>query len=279
MISNARMYCVTSEVTDHWKRLLESVIGAAGCAMTYLDYPPSAPIDGLWARGDLGAVMMCGLPFSQRVPQPQIVAAPVPAYGTEPRKAEYWSEFVCRRDSGFDTLESSFGSRIALTTHGSQSGYFAALQHLSAYRRRAPLFRELIAPAYTPQGAVSAVVSGRADLAPVDCYSLALMRQYQPDMIADLVVISQTEPRPIPCLVASGAPDPLLQNSLLSAHTQPHLRELLDQLLLERFVLPSAKSYRVLDLEAVRTRNSFPLRELATLIDPYYLSLPERDVV
>ena len=85
MISNARMYCVTSEVTDHWKRLLESVIGAAGCAMTYLDYPPSAPIDGLWARGDLGAVMMCGLPFSQRVPQPQIVAAPVPAYGTEPR--------------------------------------------------------------------------------------------------------------------------------------------------------------------------------------------------
>jgi len=61
-----------------------------------------------------------------------LVAAPVPSPAAYGGRACYWTDLVVRADSGFATLEQTFGHRLALTTAESQSGYAAPLHALMA---------------------------------------------------------------------------------------------------------------------------------------------------
>ena len=133
MIANARMYSIAPAAGRAWQRLLGAISEAAGVRLSYVDHPPPAPISELWGRRDLGAVFMCGLPYSRSVPRPSIVAAPVPAGPGFQSQPQYWSELVVRADSRFGVVQDTFGHRIALIAMESQSGCLAALYYLMAF--------------------------------------------------------------------------------------------------------------------------------------------------
>src|SRR2546430_4729954 len=57
---NARMYAVTPAVEAGWRALLGHVTQDARVPLTYVPYPAPQPLEQLWARGDLGSVLMCG---------------------------------------------------------------------------------------------------------------------------------------------------------------------------------------------------------------------------
>ncbi len=254
MIANARMYSVSPEAGSLWRSLLSAIIEQTGLPLSYVEHAAPAPLDVLWQRADMGAVFMCGLPFSLAGPQPELIAAPVPLpaeFGDEPR---YWSDWVVRRDSTFDAVSDTFGRRIAFTVPGSQSGCVAALSDLmsqvsagsTGIDPQLPLFAEVVAPTVTPLGALSAVVRGDADIAPLDAYALRLLQRYRPDLASQVRVVGQTAPTPIPPLVASGGSLPSLTAAFLEAHEIASIRALMEQLLLRRFAHPDASSYRVL---------------------------------
>lgn len=260
MIANARMYGVSPEVAALWRELLSSIIASTGQRIELLEHAAPALIEELWGRADMAAVFMCGLPFARAEPQPLPVAAPVPspaAFGGEPR---YWSDFVVRRDSGFDTVADTFGSRIAFTVPGSQSGCIAALSYFQALhpgadtRGAGPLFAEIIAPTITPTGALEAVVGGAAEIAPIDAYAFELLRTHRPDLTAAVRVVGRTVPTPIPLLVASppvaagdaGGDDEALAAAFLAAHADANVKSLMDRLLVARFVSPDPAAYREL---------------------------------
>jgi ABC-type phosphate/phosphonate transport system substrate-binding protein len=170
MIANARMYSVTPQVAALWRALLASVLEGAGDPVEIVDHAPPAPISELWKRPDKAAVFMCGLPYSLATPQPTLVVAPVPspvAYGD---RACYWSDVVVRADSPFQSLEQTFGHRLALTTPESQSGYAALLYTLMPFGSAKPLYRTIIEPRFTPMGALTAVIEKKAEVAPLDSY-------------------------------------------------------------------------------------------------------------
>lgn len=244
MIANARMYSVTPEARALWRALLEGVVRRAGAGIEVIDYPAPAPLADLWARSDKAAVFMCGLPYSLTPsPQPDLVAAPVPAgprYAGQPR---YWSELVVRADSPFRTVEDTFGHRIAFTASESQSGFGAALYFLMDKKGPNPLYREIVGPRVTPMGALTAVTEGLAEIAPIDSYAFDLMKRYVPDLAAKVHVVASTEPTPIPPLTASPGQGKLLSDAFLGAHTDPAIREIMDGLLLERFAPADAQSY------------------------------------
>jgi ABC-type phosphate/phosphonate transport system substrate-binding protein len=156
----------------------------------------SAPITELWGRQDLGAVFMCGLPYSRSVPRPAIVAAPVPSPPDFHGQPQYWSELVVRADSRFEVIEDTFGRRIALTAMESQSGCLAALYYLMAFAAggSTSLYREVIEPRVTPLGAMTAVIEGLADVAPIDSYAFSLARQYMPELTSQLRTVARTPP-------------------------------------------------------------------------------------
>jgi ABC-type phosphate/phosphonate transport system substrate-binding protein len=246
MISNARMYSLVPAAAEAWRELFTALAAEAGCDLTYLEHKAPAPVGELWGRRDLGAVFMCGLPYARSVPLHPIVAAPVPAppeFGNQP---QYWSELVVRSDSRFRTLEDTFGNRIALTSLDSQAGCLALLHHLMGKGGRGALYQRVIEPRLTPLGAITAVIDGLAEVAPIDSYALTLAKQFIPELTSQLRVVARTQPTPIPPIVSSGPVPPALEAAFLGAHENPSVANLMARLRLHRFVRPDPDSYDVL---------------------------------
>jgi ABC-type phosphate/phosphonate transport system substrate-binding protein len=271
MIANARMYSVSPEAAALWRRLLAAVIEHAGLDITLVEHTEPAPINELWQRPDKAAVFMCGLPFSRSVPRPELIAAPVPSPTAFRGLPEYWSEMVVRKDSGFQTIEDTFGGRIALTVPDSQSGCLAALYYLMTAATRFPPYGEVITPKVTPLGAMSAVIDGAADVAPIDSYAFCLLQKYRSDLTSQLRTIGRTARTPIPPLVASVAGLETLQAAFLEAHRIATIAPLMADLLLERFARPDPASYDALRLNFETATRYWRARPLAAIVHPAFV--------
>jgi ABC-type phosphate/phosphonate transport system substrate-binding protein len=274
MIANARMYAASEEIAALWRALFGALGAKAGVPLEVIDHPVPQPLAELWGRPDQGAVFMCGLPFSQARPQPEILAAPVPApaeFGNGPR---YFSEFVVRADSAFQRVEDTFGHRIAFTMADSQSGCAAALTHFMSAAGRPPLYREIVAPTISPSGALDAVMNGAADVAPIDAYALRLLARYRPELADAIRVVGRTISTPIPPLVSSHAVAPTLRAAFLEAHRDSSTASLMERLLLRRFVLPAPGDYAVLRERYEAATGHWSTRPLAAATHAAFVTNP-----
>jgi hypothetical protein len=271
MIANARMYSVSPEAAALWRKLLAAVVAHAGLDITLVEHTEPAPINELWQRSDKAAVFMCGLPFSRSDPRPELIAAPVPSPAAFRSLPEYWSELVVRRDSDFQTIEDTFGGRIALTVPDSQSGCLAALYYLMTAANRFPPYGEVITPKVTPLGAMSAVIDGAADVAPIDSYAFCLLQKYRSDLTSELRTIGRTARTPIPPLVASVGGLETLQAAFLEAHRIAAIAPLMADLLLERFVRPDPSAYDALRLNFATATRYWRARPLAASVHPAFV--------
>lgn len=267
MIANARMYAVSAAAAESWRELFLELGQRAGVALQVIEHAPPAPIAQLWERSDKAAVFMCGLPYSRAVPQPQLLAAPVPSAAEFAGQPLYWSEFVVRADSPYQTLVDTWGTRMAFTTPESQSGFAAPLQHLSLQSGPRPLYSRIVAPQITPLGAINAVVHGIADVAPIDSYALLLLRQFQPALVSQVRSVARTQARPIPPLVASNTSPDALVTAFLEAHETASLRDRMTPLLLSRFVRVEKRSYDVLRAEFADTLQYWRTHRIALHVD------------
>jgi ABC-type phosphate/phosphonate transport system substrate-binding protein len=274
MIANARMYSVSPEAAALWRRLLAALIEHAGVDITLFEHTAPAPINELWQRPDKAAVFMCGLPFSRSDPRPELIAAPVPSPSDFSGLPQYWSEMVVRKDSGFQTIEDTFGGRIALTVPDSQSGCLAALSYLMTVADRFPLYGEVITPRVTPLGAMSAVIEGAADVAPIDSYAFCLLQKYRWDLTSQLRTVAKTARTPVPPLVASRPGFESLQTAFLEAHRIATLAPLMADLLLERFVRPDPGSYDALRLNFETATRYWRGHPLAATVHPGFAFEP-----
>ncbi len=275
MIVNARMYSVTPEAADRWRRLLSAIVAAAGVRAGVVEHAPPAPLADLWHRDDLGAVFMCGLPYSQAAPQAVALAAPVPSPAEFSDEPVYWSDFVAHTDSGIRQVEDAFGGRIAFTVPDSQSGCMAALSDLAGRRPNPdrPLFREVVAPTITPLGALSAVVSGAAEIAPIDSYAFRLLQRFEPALTAAVRVVGQTARTPIPLLVATPPGSDALRSAFLQAHREPASACLMGELLLQRFTQPDPASYDILRERAAAAGRQWMAHRFAAVVHPAFQAL------
>lgn len=270
MIANARMYSVSPQAAALWRTLLFALIEHAGVDVHLVEHAECEPLEALWKRTDQAAVFMCGLPFSRAEPAPLLLAAPVPSPAEFHRLPQYWSELVVRKDSSMHSIEDTFGGRIALTVRDSQSGWLAALYFLMSRSGEFPLYREVIAPRVTPLGALSAVVDGAADVAPIDSYAFCLLQKYRQDLTCQVRTVARTEPTPIPPLVTSSGLESL-RAAFLEAHRIAAIAPLMAGLLLERFVIPNANSYAALRSNYQTAVQYWRRHELARTIHPAFV--------
>lgn len=252
VIANARMYAVAPGAAAAWWRLFEAVARRAGIALRQVEHAAPAPLEQLWAREDLGAVFMCGWPFARHAaPRPHLVAAPVPSPARYGGRPVYMTDLVVRADRRFAGLEDTFGGRLAWTVGHSQSGFNALRHFLAPWRRRrgAPLFAATVGPLITPRRVIEAIVSGEADLGPLDGYWHDLLKRHEPALAARLRVIATTAPTPIPPLVAAPGIDAATLACLRAAfRAAPELDDwdaTAGELLLRGFAEPQAAAYDV----------------------------------
>jgi ABC-type phosphate/phosphonate transport system substrate-binding protein len=200
LIANARMYAVTPAVRAAWQTLFDWVARTSGVPLAYLDYAAPAPLEELWAREDLGAAFMCGLPFASAVPKPRLIAAPVPSPSRYSGLPKYCTDFMVRADHPAARLSDTFGGRIGWTVEHSQSGYNAVRHHLLGYRQEQtePLFAQWVGPLMTPRRVIEAVVDGMIDVGPLDSYVHDLLKRHEPNTASRLRTVESTVMTPIP---------------------------------------------------------------------------------
>jgi len=251
LIGCARMYAPSPSLAAAWATLFARVSAASRVDLEVIDHAYPAPLDDLWAREDMGCVFMCGYPWALRAERPRLLAAPVPSPARYGGRPVYFTDFVVRADSRFETLEDTFGARLAFSIESSHSGYNAPRHHLLAYRTaaRPTFYAETVGPLVSPRRVLDAVLGGRADVGPVDSYLFDLWRRHLPELTGAVRVVATTEPAPIPPLVASPMIDEAmckrLTEALLGAHSDPDLAPTLDTLLLTGFAEVTPERFEV----------------------------------
>jgi ABC transporter, phosphonate, periplasmic substrate-binding protein len=133
-----------------------------------------------------------------------------------------------------------------------------------------PLYREIITPQVTPLGAMTAVVDGAADVAPIDSYAYCLLQKFRRDLTSQLRVIARTPRTPIPPLVASTGGFDALQAAFLDADRIAAIAPLMQGLLLERFVRPDPGSYDALRLNFETSTRYWREHALAATVHPAF---------
>ena len=207
MIANARMYAVTPQVEAAWRELLAHICALAGVPLNYLPYPAPQPLEPLWQRADIGAVLMCGYPIRLKIADVKPLAAPIPSMNWAHGKAVYRTDFIVRKDSDFKSLPDTFGHRLGWTVAHSHSGFNALRHHLLRYRtaQRARLYGDVTGNLITARAILDSVREGRIDVGPLDAYWHHLLRQHQPDLVRNIRILESSNVAPMPCFVASAA--------------------------------------------------------------------------
>jgi ABC-type phosphate/phosphonate transport system substrate-binding protein len=251
-VVNARMYSVTAECKADWHGVLGWALRRADLDWPIVDFDAPAPLSQLWARDDLGAAMMCGLPFAQRETRPTLIAAPLPSparYGGEP---VYCTDIVVAAGSPHRTIDDTFGGIVGYTLADSMSGAVALSDFLLPRRsaRGSRLYRGAVGGLINARGVIDAIVAGRIDVGPLDSYSHDLLRHYDPKLAAKVRAIASTPMRPIPPLVATAPITPAeltrLRDALLGTRRASELADTVSRLQLAGFAVPDAADYDVL---------------------------------
>ena len=242
-IANARMYSVTPEVESAWRGLLERVAAEADVALEYVPYPAPRPLEHLWSRPDLGAVLMCGYPIALELAPVQPIAAPIPRAPWAAGRAVYRTDFIVREDAPYERLEDTFGGRAGWTVAHSHSGFNAFRHHLLAYRtpQRPTLYREMVGDLVTARNVLDAVRERRIDVGPLDAYWHTLIARHAPKVCEGVRVLSATALAPMPAFVAAAdmpaAEVARLRAAFSGAAARPWFAELADPLMLEGFAV------------------------------------------
>src|SRR5258708_25342925 len=146
-----------------------------------------------------------------------------------------------------------------------------------------PLYREIAAPAVTPLGAVTAVIAGAADVAPIDAYAYRLLQKHRGDLTSKLRTVARTARTPIPPLVASIGLAPSialapsiegaqrLRAAFTAAHRDPTLKVLLAGLELSHFVTPYPRDYDPLRIGFVSARAYWREHPLTESVHPAFV--------
>lgn len=248
-VANARMYSVNAECKADWQRVLRWALDRADLDWPIIDHDAPAPLARLWARDDLGAVLMCGLPFALREPPPTAIAAPLPSPPRYAGRAIYCTDIAVAADAPHRTLEDTFGGVVGYTVADSLSGAVAWLEHLRPARaaRGARLYRAAVGGLLNARGVIGALADGRIDVGPLDSYSHDLLKHYEPALAARVRTVASTAWRPIPPFVASAAvePDALarLREALLATARASALADAMSRLQLAGFAVPAPADY------------------------------------
>lgn len=240
-LANARMYSVTPAVESAWRELLARVTAEADVALEYLPYPAPRPLEDLWSRPDLGAVLMCGYPIALRLAPVQPIAAPIPRAPWAGGRAVYRTDLIVREDAPYGRLEDTFGGRAGWTVAHSHSGFNALRHHLLGFRtpQRPTLYREMAGNLVTARNVLDAVRERRIDVGPLDAYWHMLIARHAPEVCEGVRVLASTALAPMPAFVAAAdfpaSAVARLRAAFTGAAMRPWFAELADPLMLEGF--------------------------------------------
>ncbi len=255
------MYNVSASLRDDWATLIERTAQALrrGMSPVMLDTvdPGESPdaLHAFWRRDDVLLSQTCGYPLIRGLAsRVQLIGTPrfvVPGCQQE----AYSSAIVVRAKDGPATLAACRGARVACNSPDSHSG-MNALRHAVAPLVRGARFFGAVVHTGSHLRSLAAVADDEADVAAIDCVTLAFAAEHRPDLVAGLRQIGSTRHvAGLPFIASRRAGDTLVQrvrNAMRQAlHDDAGLRA---RLRLEDIVPTTLAHYRPIAVMAREAR-------------------------
>jgi len=212
--------------------------------------------------GEIDIAWVCGWPFAYwetwtSAPLKPLVA-PLMRGERYDKRPIYYSDVVVRAADRYQSFADLRGTRFAFNYAESQSGHNVVCQRLGANGWDQHFFAQTIQSG-SHGGSIAAVRSGVADAAAIDSTYFDWLVAHYPERVANLRVIDQLGPSPMPPVVAGTAvPDELCQqiiDLLCGIHLEPSWQSALDEAVLSHFepiqaddYLPIRRTYEQIEL-------------------------------
>jgi ABC-type phosphate/phosphonate transport system substrate-binding protein len=196
------MYNVSPALDACWRDWLAHALHAVEPAARLID--GGSDLAALWRRDDLLLSQTCGYPLTHGLSDAvQLVATPCfDAPGCD--GPFYSSALIAHADAPFTTLEDFRGSTVAFNQTDSNSG-FNVLRHAVAPLARGGRFFGSTMETGSHIASLQAVAERRADLAAIDCVTMAFVRDERPVLAEAVKTIGWSAASPGLPLVASKA--------------------------------------------------------------------------
>ena len=248
-IASLPMYDADPRAVEAWWQAISRALRAQGVAdvPALLDNP--VELDAHWRDPRLLLSQTCGYPLvTSLLPAVQVVGAfRYAAPGCS--GFDYRSELVTRIDDA-EGIEGFRGRVAAINSLDSHSGCNALRGFVAPLARNGAFFGEhLISGSH--RRSLAAVQSGAADIAAIDCVTLAGLRRHDPELLRGLRVVSSTAPTPGLPLVTSATTTPAdlaaLRVALHAACSDPTAAEAREALFIRGFEVVPADAWQVIE--------------------------------
>ena len=220
-----------------------------------LTWPSDYPAH--WQHPDLLLSQACGYPLLE------LLDGRVQLLGTFHYRAtgcdgpNYRSLLVARADDARSELADFRAARVAYNSTDSQSGYNTLRALVAPLARQGRFFADRVESGGHSRS-LELIRAGAADLAAIDCVSLALLQRHQPDALAGIKIVGQSASAPaLPLITSQATPATTVQQlrgALKAAMRAPALAEVREALLIEDFEALPWSAYdicRVMKAEAL----------------------------
>ncbi len=219
MIAALPMYLPAREQVENLWQALASLLRES----TDLDLPSSLtwPVDhhDHWKEPELLISQTCGFPLSTELRNKVQVLGAFAYYAHGADGIYCSSQLICRHGDVRASLADFAGSTLAFNATDSQSGYNALRALIAGSSELRPFFGASIETG-SHVNSVASVISGKADMASIDCVTLALWRRDNPELAEGVRVFGQTEPYPGLPLITSLVTPPAHLQSMRAALTR-----------------------------------------------------------
>lgn len=207
----------------------------------------------LWLKDGLLLGQTCGYPLvTELAGRVQVVATPVyRAEGCE--GAFYRSAIVVACGSSAGHLGDLRGARCAINDWTSNSGMNLLRAKIAPLAEKGRFFGEIVESGSHRQS-LTLIAGGAADVAAIDCVTLALLRQVDPALVAAVRILDWTALSPSLPFITGLDTDPAL---LRAALADPALAEIRQALLIEGFDQVGYES--ILDLQRSAADQGYPV--------------------
>ncbi|MBI5665599.1 MAG: phosphate/phosphite/phosphonate ABC transporter substrate-binding protein [Nitrospirae bacterium] len=232
------------EGVAYYKQFLEYVQEKLGVKVDYVDKQAYGEVNEMLRTKQLDAAFVCSGPYVDGHEQfnLELLAAPQ-AYG----ETVYYSYIIVPKDSPFHSFSGLRGREFAFTDPLSNSGKLVPTYMLAKMNETPESFFSSFIFTKSHDKAIKAVAQGIVDAAAVDSLIWEYLNKINPEFTSKTRIIEKSPPYAIPPVVVHRDLDPELKKQLqqifLNAHTDPKGRELLNKMMIDKFVLINDSAY------------------------------------
>jgi phosphonate transport system substrate-binding protein len=232
------------ETFIYYREMLDYIGRHSGHSVQLIQRKTYDDVNALFPKGEIDLAFICTGPFAASREKFGFEALATPQVRGQPF---YQSYLIVPKDSPYQTLEDLRGRVFAFTDPDSNTGAMVPRFWLAEAGETPESFFSKTIFTYGHDNSILAVAKGLVDAAAVDGHQWEYFERFRPADTSRTRVIRKSQPFGSPPLVASGRlrneVRSKIQQIMISMHSDPEGRRILENLLIERFLAPREEWY------------------------------------